>query len=156
MQFGMHLFLACARSQTPMQRYAEAIEQAVRAEALGFESVWPVEHHFTSVASVLSCPSMLLAAIAARTERLRLGTAILQLPLAHPLRIAEEIASLDVLSAGRVELGIGRGGNPGISRVSGCRWQRADSASRRAIASSAPLSPASSSHFKGSTTAHEC
>ncbi len=55
---------------------------------------------------------MLLAAIAARTERLRLGTAILQLPLAHPLRIAEEIASLDVLSAGRVELGIGRGGNP--------------------------------------------
>jgi len=112
MRFGMHLFLACARSQTPTQRYAEAIEQAVRAEALGFESVWPVEHHFTSVASVLSCPSMLLAAIAARTERLRLGTAILQLPLAHPLRIAEEIASLDVLSAGRVELGIGRGGNP--------------------------------------------
>lgn len=112
MHFGMHLFLACAPSQTPTQRYAEAVAQAVRAEALGFESVWPVEHHFTSVASVLSCPSLLLAAIAARTERLRLGTAIVQLPLGHPLRIAEEIASLDVLSAGRVELGIGRGGNP--------------------------------------------
>lgn len=54
MHLGMHLFLACARTQTPTQRYAEAIEQAVRAEALGFESVWPVEHHFISVASVLS------------------------------------------------------------------------------------------------------
>ena len=112
MHFGMHLFMACAPSQTPTQRYAEAIEQAVHAEALGFESVWPVEQHFIAAASVSSCPSLLLAAIAARTQRLRLGTAIVQLPLAHPLRIAEEIATLDVLSAGRVELGIGRGGNP--------------------------------------------
>ena len=112
MHFGMHLFMGCAPSQTPTQRYAEAVEQAVRAEALGFESVWPVEQHFFAAASVSSCPSLLLAAIAARTERLRLGTAIVQLPLAHPMRIAEEIATLDVLSAGRVELGIGRGGNP--------------------------------------------
>jgi alkanesulfonate monooxygenase SsuD/methylene tetrahydromethanopterin reductase-like flavin-dependent oxidoreductase (luciferase family) len=60
----------------------------------------------------MPAPSLLLAAIAARTSTLRLGTAIVQLPLAHPLRIAEEIATLDVLSGGRVEFGVGRGGNP--------------------------------------------
>jgi alkanesulfonate monooxygenase SsuD/methylene tetrahydromethanopterin reductase-like flavin-dependent oxidoreductase (luciferase family) len=112
MHFGLHFFMACNQQQSQAQRYRETIEQAVRAEALGFESVWPVEHHFGAVVSALSCPSVLLAAIAARTERLRLGTAIAQLPLHHPMRLAEEFASLDVLSEGRVELGIGRGGNP--------------------------------------------
>jgi alkanesulfonate monooxygenase SsuD/methylene tetrahydromethanopterin reductase-like flavin-dependent oxidoreductase (luciferase family) len=108
----MHLFLACPEGQAPRQRYRDTIEQAVHAERLGFESVWPVEQHFNPRISVLSCPTLLLAAIAERTQTLRLGTGIVQLPLSHPLRIAEELATLDVLSAGRVELGVGRGGNP--------------------------------------------
>ncbi|HKP60651.1 MAG TPA: LLM class flavin-dependent oxidoreductase [Polyangiales bacterium] len=112
MRFGMHQFLACPEGQAPHQRYREAIEQAVHAELLGFESVWPVEQHFDQRISALSCPTLLLAAIAERTRTLRLGTGIVQLPLSHPLRVAEEIATLDVLSVGRVELGVGRGGNP--------------------------------------------
>jgi natural product biosynthesis luciferase-like monooxygenase protein len=112
MKFGLHYLLSCADGQSPLVRYRETVEQATRAEALGFESVWPVEHHFHRAVSILPCPTLLLAAIAARTSTLRLGTAIVQLPLAHPLRIAEEFATLDVLSGGRVEFGVGRGGNP--------------------------------------------
>ena len=111
MQFGLHYLMSCPDSQSPEQVYRETIEQALLAEALGFESVWPVEHHFVSGASVMPSPMLLLAAIAARTQRLRLGTAIVQLPLNHPLRVAEDMATLDVISGGRVELGVGRGGN---------------------------------------------
>jgi alkanesulfonate monooxygenase SsuD/methylene tetrahydromethanopterin reductase-like flavin-dependent oxidoreductase (luciferase family) len=112
MKFGLHYLLSCADGQSPVARYRETLEQATRAEALGFESVWPVEHHFAPNVSILPCPALLLAAVAARTRTLRLGTAIVQLPLAHPLRVAEELATLDVLSDGRVEFGVGRGGNP--------------------------------------------
>lgn len=112
MKFGIHDLMSCADGQSAQQRYRDVIEQAVRAEALGFDSVWPVEQHFNARASVLPCPTLLLAAIAERTRTLRLGTAVVQLPLNHPVRVAEEIATLDVLSRGRVELGVGRGSNP--------------------------------------------
>jgi natural product biosynthesis luciferase-like monooxygenase protein len=112
MKFGLHYLLSCAESQSPVQRYRDTVEQAVRADGLGFESVWPVEQHFLQIQSALPCPTLMLAAIASRTETLRLGTAIVQLPLAHPLRTAEEIATLDVLSGGRVEFGVGRGSQP--------------------------------------------
>jgi natural product biosynthesis luciferase-like monooxygenase protein len=112
MKFGLHYLMSCSDTQSPAKRYHETLEQAVRGEALGFESVWPVEQHFNRALSILPCPALLLAAIAARTRTLRLGTAIVQLPLAHPLRVAEELATLDVLSGGRVECGVGRGVNP--------------------------------------------
>jgi alkanesulfonate monooxygenase SsuD/methylene tetrahydromethanopterin reductase-like flavin-dependent oxidoreductase (luciferase family) len=112
MKYGLHFLLSCTPDQTPRQLYREAIEQCVLGESLGFESAWPVEHHFNRQVSSLSCPSLLLAAIAERTQRMRLGTAIVQLPLTHPLRVAEELATLDVLSDGRVEFGVGRGANP--------------------------------------------
>jgi alkanesulfonate monooxygenase SsuD/methylene tetrahydromethanopterin reductase-like flavin-dependent oxidoreductase (luciferase family) len=112
MKFGLHYLLSCSDSQSPAQRYKDTLDQAIRAEALGFESAWPAEQHFNQRICALPCPALLLAAIAARTNTLRLGTAIVQLPLAHPMRIAEEIATLDVLSGGRVELGVGRGANP--------------------------------------------
>ena len=112
MKFGVHFLLQCAETQAPAQLYQHAVNQATHAETLGFESVWPVEHHFNPRFSVLPCPTLLLAAIAARTRSLRLGTAIVQLALHNPLRVAEEIATLDVLSGGRVELGVGRGSNP--------------------------------------------
>ncbi len=112
MRFGLHFLLSCAPNQTPAQRMRDTIEQAVLGEALGFESVWPVEQHFHPALSIMPCPALLLAAIAERTKTLRLGTGITQLPLAHPLRVAEELATLDVLSGGRVEFGVGRGANP--------------------------------------------
>src|SRR5690242_2443388 len=88
MKFGLH-FQSFSGSQSPAQRYRDTLEQAVYAEALGFESVWPVEQHFNQLQSALPCPTLLLAAIASRTTSLRLGTAIVQLPLApSPTRCA--------------------------------------------------------------------
>ena len=109
MKFGLHYQLPCSPSQSPVQRYRDTIAQAVYAETLGFESVWPVEQHFDAGFSILPSPLLLLSAIAERTQRLRLGIGIILLPLSHPVRVAEEIATLDVLSNGRVEFGVGRG-----------------------------------------------
>ena len=112
MKFGLHFQLPCAANQSPVRRYRDTIEQAVHAERLGFESVWPVEQHFNPDLSILPAPLLLLAAVAERTRTLRLGVAIVLLPLSHPVRIAEEIATLDVISGGRVEFGVGRGAIP--------------------------------------------
>ena len=111
MKFGLH-YQSFSASQSAVQWYRDTLEQAVYAEALGFESVWPVEQHFIVDLSILSAPLLFLAAVAERTKTMRLGIAIVLLPLSHPIRIAEEIASLDVLSNGRVEFGIGRGAIP--------------------------------------------
>jgi len=112
MKFGLHYQLPCTADQSPVQRYRDTIEQAVHAEGLGFESVWPVEQHFNASLSIMPSPLLMLAAIAERTRTLRLGIGIILLPLSHPLRVAEEIATLDVISNGRVEFGIGRGAIP--------------------------------------------
>ncbi len=87
--------------------WAEALRRVDRAEALGMHSVWLPEGHFTPGAS--ASPLLALAAFAARTRRLRLGTTSLLVSIHHPLRIAEEVATLDALSGGRVWLGLGRG-----------------------------------------------
>ncbi|MFD3330473.1 LLM class flavin-dependent oxidoreductase [Streptomyces sp. NPDC058701] len=112
MKFGVHFLLPCGAGQTPAARYRDALAQGRLAEDLGFESVWPAEQHTIPSQSVLSCPTLFLAALAARTETILLGTAIVQLPLFHPLRVAEEICTLDVISGGRAELGVGRGTHP--------------------------------------------
>jgi len=85
------------------------VDDAVLAETLGFDSVWATEHHFEYFGGLLSAPQVLLASIAARTTRIRLGISIALLPLHNPLQVAEEWATLDVLSGGRTEFGFGRG-----------------------------------------------
>ena len=112
MKFGLHYQVPCRPEQSSVQRYRDTIEQAVHAEALGFESVWPVEQHFNPELSISPAPLLMLSAIAERTENLRLGIAIVLLSLSHPVRVAEEIATLDVISNGRVEFGVGRGSIP--------------------------------------------
>ena len=84
------------------------LQQAERAESLGYDSIWLPESHFETEGS---CPSplLLLAAAAARTRRLRLGTTSYLLPVRHPVHVAEEVAVLDRLSGGRVVFGVGRG-----------------------------------------------
>jgi alkanesulfonate monooxygenase SsuD/methylene tetrahydromethanopterin reductase-like flavin-dependent oxidoreductase (luciferase family) len=92
---------------TPAERHRAIVESAVLAEQLGFDSLWLGEHHFCDY--VRSAPPVVLAAIAARTERLRLGTGVTLLANLDPVRVAEDYATLDGISGGRVELVAGRG-----------------------------------------------
>lgn len=89
----------------------EHLELMVKAEELGFDSVWPAEHHFSEYA-LMGAPQVTLAAVAARTSRIRLGSGVVVLPFHHPVRIAEDFAFLDQMSGGRVALGVGRGHQP--------------------------------------------
>jgi alkanesulfonate monooxygenase SsuD/methylene tetrahydromethanopterin reductase-like flavin-dependent oxidoreductase (luciferase family) len=86
----------------------ERIEEVVVAEALGFDGVWLSEHHLTAD-GMLPSPLVMAAVLAARTTRIRVGTNILVLPLHHPLRVAENAAVVDLVSGGRLVLGVGQG-----------------------------------------------
>ncbi|HEX6213022.1 MAG TPA: LLM class flavin-dependent oxidoreductase [Methylomirabilota bacterium] len=90
--------------------FRDVFELVDRAEAWGVDCVWLGEIHFTPTRSVISASLQVASAIATRTRRLRVGTAVQVLPLNHPLRIAEEVATLDHISEGRFEFGIGRSG----------------------------------------------
>lgn len=109
MKFGLHYQLPHSPNESAVTRYRNSLDQAAYGETLGFESVWPVEQHFNAEFSMLPSPLLWLAALAERTRAIRLGIGIILLPLSHPVRVAEEIATLDTLSNGRVEFGIGRG-----------------------------------------------
>jgi alkanesulfonate monooxygenase SsuD/methylene tetrahydromethanopterin reductase-like flavin-dependent oxidoreductase (luciferase family) len=87
----------------------DALEQVELADRVGFDCVWEVEHHFLEEYSHSSAPEVFLAAAAARTQRIRLGHGIVQIPPAvnHPARVAERVATLDLISDGRVEFGTG-------------------------------------------------
>ena len=98
--------------QSEAQRYHEMLEEVTYAEEIGMTSVWFVEHHFRSEWSHSSAPDITLAAISQRTSQMRLGIAVVLAPLHHPLNIASRMATLDVVSNGRVDLGIGRSGYP--------------------------------------------
>lgn len=82
--------------------------QAILADQMGFDAVWVAEHHF-ALYGRLSSPLLFLSRLSALTERIALGAAVVEAPLCHPLRLAEEAALLDVLSRGRLRLGIGSG-----------------------------------------------
>ena len=109
MKFDLFYQLPAVAGQGSDQRYAELIEEAREADRLGFHTVWLAEVHFMHRFSLLPAPMMLLAAIAQATQRLKTGLAVNLIPLHHPARLAEESATLDVLSNGRMEFGAGRG-----------------------------------------------
>jgi alkanesulfonate monooxygenase SsuD/methylene tetrahydromethanopterin reductase-like flavin-dependent oxidoreductase (luciferase family) len=96
-------------NQRPANQFvSEITEQAVYAEQVGLHSAWIGEHHFSTL-GVLSCPDLALAHIAARTEHIRLAPAVTVLPLHNPIRVAEQWATLDLLSGGRIDFAAGRG-----------------------------------------------
>jgi alkanesulfonate monooxygenase SsuD/methylene tetrahydromethanopterin reductase-like flavin-dependent oxidoreductase (luciferase family) len=108
MHFGTFLLMQSPSACPSDEVYGRAIEQAQAAEALGFRNIWLAEHHFSTY-GYLGRPVQLATFIAAKTTRLRVGTAVIVVPLHHPLMVAEEIAMLDVLSNGRADIGLGRG-----------------------------------------------
>jgi alkanesulfonate monooxygenase SsuD/methylene tetrahydromethanopterin reductase-like flavin-dependent oxidoreductase (luciferase family) len=91
----------------PAEYYAHILDQIVLAENLGFHSAWFGEHHYSAYS--FGAPAVMATAAAARTSRIRLGTGVSLLPIHHPIRLAEEFATLDILSGGRLEYGVGRG-----------------------------------------------
>jgi len=109
MKFGLFYQLPCSPDQNEISRYQETIEQIVYADELGFDSAWLAELHFNRPFSIMPSPLILATAIAQRTKRIRLGTAVTLLSLHHPLRVAEDAATTDILSQGRLDFGIGRG-----------------------------------------------
>ena len=109
MKFGLFYQLPCAPEQHAVTRYHETIEQIVYADELGFDIAWLAELHFYQPFLDPIFAAHLATALAQRTTRIRLGTAVALLPLQHPLRLAEDAATVDILSQGRLELGVGRG-----------------------------------------------
>src|SRR5262249_54659524 len=79
------------------------------SEELGFDSVWANEHHFDPYGGIIPSTPIMLAALAQRTRRVRLGTSVVVLPLHNPVEVAEQLAMVDLMSQGRVEFGLGRG-----------------------------------------------
>ncbi len=108
MQFGWLTLQMSPSPDEDAQRIDNVIDQACCAERLGFSDVWLTEHYFTGE-SVYSDSLMFAAALAMRTERIRIGFAVVQMPFHHPVRLAVQLALLDNLSKGRIDVGIGKG-----------------------------------------------
>ena len=108
MDCGTFLLLQSPGAQDHAEVFARATQMAQTADRLGFDSIWCAEHHFSTY-GYLSRPLMFAIHLAAQTERIRVGSAVVVLPLHHPLIVAEEIATADLLSGGRLDVGLGRG-----------------------------------------------
>src|SRR5277367_4179077 len=112
MEFGIfHEFLA-TKSLSQAEAFAQSFAQIEAAESWGLDVVWLAEIHMNPTRSLLSAPLTVASAIAARTSRIKIGTAVQILPLGHPLRLAEETATIDQISGGRLIFGVGRSAFP--------------------------------------------
>ncbi len=109
MDFGLFFLMQRDEQWSEQAVYDSALEQMLAAEPLGYHSVWIAEHHFNDY-GLCPAPPVLASFVAARTTTLRLGMGVSLLPLHHPVDLAESLAVLDVVSGGRLDVGIGRGG----------------------------------------------
>ncbi len=114
MEFALLYELANPKPWNERSEYKiwwEALEQVELADSLGYDAVWAVEHHFLEELSSCSAPEVWLTACAMKTKNMRIGHGVVLLPTPfnHPIRVAERIAALDIISNGRVEFGVGRG-----------------------------------------------
>lgn len=111
-ELGMFHEFQRRAGQTDAEAFAESFAQVDAAEEYGLDVLWLAELHFAPERSVASAPLAIASAIAARTKRMKIGLAVQVLPLCHPLRIAEEAATVDHISGGRLIFGVGRSGFP--------------------------------------------
>lgn len=112
MKFATFALSDNVAGRPPREVLDTTVRQAVLAEELGFDAVWLAEHHFSDY-GVTPSTAVLAGAIAARTERIRIGTGVLVLPFHDPVAVAEQWAMVDQLSGGRLDFGVGRGYQPG-------------------------------------------
>ena len=108
MRFGWLTLSLSPSPQEDAARIDQQIEQVCFAEQLGFGDVWLTEHYFTGE-SVYNDALLFASAVAMRTEKIRIGFAVVQLPFHHPVRLAVQLALLDNLSKGRIDVGVGKG-----------------------------------------------
>jgi alkanesulfonate monooxygenase SsuD/methylene tetrahydromethanopterin reductase-like flavin-dependent oxidoreductase (luciferase family) len=111
MKVGLIYEIESVKPHAPDHEYRvfqDSMAQVELADRVGFDSVWAVEHHFLSEFSYSSAPEVFLACVSQRTRQIRLGHGVAVLPFNHPIRVAERVAVLDIMSNGRVELGTGR------------------------------------------------
>lgn len=108
MQFGWLTLALSPHPDEDAQRIDQQIEQVCLAEQLGFHDVWLTEHYFTGE-SVYNDAVLFASALAMKTSRVRIGFAVVQMPFHHPVRLAVQLALLDNLSKGRIDVGVGRG-----------------------------------------------
>ncbi|MQG13944.1 MAG: LLM class flavin-dependent oxidoreductase [SAR202 cluster bacterium] len=115
MKFGLFYQIQVPKpwdEDSESKRIWEALDQIEYAEEMGYDSVWFSEHHFRPVWSHNSAPDLTLAAVSQRTSRIRLGVGVVLAPIHHPLHTAARMSTLDILSNGRVDVGLGRTGYP--------------------------------------------
>src|SRR5512132_449854 len=111
MRFGTFFFFQAAPGLTHEEVVHRELEQMEWTEELGFDQIWLTEHHFIDYGLSVD-PAALASAAASRTRRIRIGLAAAILPFHHPLRLAEQMALVDIISGGRLDVGVGRGNRP--------------------------------------------
>jgi alkanesulfonate monooxygenase SsuD/methylene tetrahydromethanopterin reductase-like flavin-dependent oxidoreductase (luciferase family) len=111
MRFGTYYFFQAPPGHRHVDIIQRELEQMEWTEALGFDEVWLTEHHFIDYGLSVD-PATLAAAAASRTRRIRIGLAAAILPFHHPVRLAEQLALVDIISGGRLDVGVGRGNRP--------------------------------------------
>src|SRR5712691_10272080 len=112
MEFGMFHEFPSLPGRSETEAFDEAMAQVEAAERWGLDVMWLAEIHFAPERTHLSAPLAIASAIAAKTRRMKIGIAVQVLPLCHPLRLAEDAATVDQVSQGRLIFGVGRSGLP--------------------------------------------
>ena len=112
MEFGTFMEFHTRTGNLQKEAFEESFNHAMEAESLGLNTIWLSESHFSPDRSVLSAPLIIASSIASRTKSVKIGTAVQVIPLSNPIRIAEEVATLDHIAGGRFEFGVGRSGLP--------------------------------------------
>ncbi len=155
MKFGVFYEHQLPRPWTTTSEYdllAQSLDQFEFADQLGYDYAWVVEHHFLEEYSHSSAPEVFLGAASQRTKNIRLGHGVIQLTTNQPQRVAEKVATLDLLSGGRVDLGMGEAPARRSCIRSACACATSATAGRRRCAPSSRCSPATAGSSTASTT----
>src|SRR3954447_4843169 len=123
MEFGIFHEFWSTRAASQAEAFAQSFEQIAAAEVWGLDAVWLAEIHMNPTRALVTAPLVIASAIAARTRRIKIGTAVQILPLGHPLRLAEETATMDQISGGRLIFGVGRSAFPRAYKAYGISYE---------------------------------